>query len=105
MKFERTHLAVMSATRLNCNDEELASIAEAAINDCLGRDGTKRIETLRVCRRNGQWTAGWWADWNTPSIAHGDLGFTGETPEDAVKDLLRHVFARGPLPPPDGGEE
>ena len=50
-----------------------------------------RINTLKVRKHHGQWLAGWWDERFSPSAASGDLGFYGDTPEDAVKSLLNYV--------------
>jgi len=55
----------------------------------------QRIAGLKVRKHNGRWAAGWWDERFSPSIANGDLGFYGETPEDAVKKLLEYVSEIG----------
>ena len=93
MIFERLHLEVMRATKINCSDDELTVIARAAISDLFGGKERERIDGVMVReRKDNMWTAGWWDERFSPSCASGDLGFTAETPEDAVRELLRYVL-------------
>ncbi len=92
MKFERVHFEVTCATKCNCADDELHKIAIAAVADLFGKDVAEKIASLKVREINDRWIAGWWDDRFSPSCASGDIGFYGDTPEDAVKAFLNYVL-------------
>lgn len=92
MIFERLHFEVTSATKCNCSDGELQKMATAALNDTFGGDFLKHVAELKVRERKGRWVAGWYDDRFSPSSASGDVGFFGDTPEEAVKKLLGYVL-------------
>lgn len=51
----------------------------------------EQIAELKVRRVNGRWLAGWYDERFSLSAASGDLGFYGDTPEEAVKALMDYV--------------
>ena len=79
-----------------------AVAATMAVRDCKplrDNDGKTDNYGLMVRERKDMWTAGWWDERFSPSCASGDLGFTADTPEGAVRKLLRYVLLDN-----DGGE-